>query len=60
MEQQYKVIWEIDIWASTAESAAKQALCIQRSYDSIATVFTVVDEFDREVEIDLGRHGFVD
>lgn len=38
---EYRVIWEIDIEAETAEDAARQALEIQRNPESIATVFGV-------------------
>lgn len=39
----YRVIWAIDIEASSATEAAEQALAIQRNRDSIATVFDVFD-----------------
>lgn len=37
----YHVTWEIDIWASTAEVAACDALSIQRDPTSMATIFDV-------------------
>lgn len=37
----FKVSWEIDIEAGTAEQAARQALAIQRDPESTATVFEV-------------------
>lgn len=38
---QFRVQWNIDIEAGTAEQAAAQALAIQRDPDSTATVFDV-------------------
>lgn len=40
-EHQFRVGWEIDIYAESAEHAARKALAIQRSPASIATVFNV-------------------
>jgi len=61
VKQHYVVKWEIDVFdCDTPESAAEQALKIQRQDDSIATVFKVIDEFNREVTVDLGHHGFLD
>lgn len=37
----WKVMWEIEVDADSAEHAAQRALNIQRDGDSIATVFTV-------------------
>ncbi len=37
----YRVKWEIDIEADTAQEAAQQALDIQRDAESTATVFHV-------------------
>jgi len=54
----YRVAWEIDIEATTAEEAAEQALRIHRNSDSIATVFTVTDDFNREVTVDLSHRSF--
>jgi len=42
--KEYKVIWEIDLWAENPEDAAKKALAVQRDPDSLATVFTVGNE----------------
>lgn len=53
MEQFYEVHWHVQVPANTAEEAATQALIIQRDKDSTATVFIVVDEFNREVTVDL-------
>jgi len=60
MSQLYRVKWEIDIEDTTSEGAAEQALRIQRDHDSIATVFTVTDEFNREVTVDLSQRSFED
>jgi hypothetical protein len=49
----YRVTWEIDIEADSALEAAEEALEIQRRPDSIATVFTVRDETDQLVIVDL-------
>jgi hypothetical protein len=38
---QFRVSWEIDIEAGTAEQAARQALAIQRDPESTATIFEV-------------------
>jgi hypothetical protein len=53
----YRVMWSIDIEADTPESAAEQALTMQRDPESTATVFAIIDEFNRETTVDLGhRH----
>lgn len=55
----FRVMWNIDTNAETAEEAAKYALTVQRDKTSIATIFTVeeYDQHSREVlstqEIDL-------
>ena len=50
----YRVSWEIDIEADSAEAAAREALAIQRKPDSIATVFEVKAEGESEsVSVDL-------
>lgn len=43
MEKHFRVSWEIDIWAETAEQAAEKALEIQRDPESTATVFECND-----------------
>jgi len=40
----YYVSWDIQVDADSPEDAALQALGIQQDHESIATVFTVVDE----------------
>ena len=40
----YYITWDIQIEADSPEDAAREALEIQRNPESIATVFTVVDE----------------
>jgi len=50
----YRVVWEMDMDAATPEEAAEKALRVHRKVDSIATVFKVTDEFNREVIVDLG------
>lgn len=37
----YRVVWEIDIWASTPRKAAEEALKMQRDPNGTATVFDV-------------------
>ena len=51
---QYRIVWEIDLDAESAEDAALQALEIQRDPASIATCFIVIDENGTRQEIDLG------
>ncbi len=54
MEKLYLVTWEIDLYASSPEEAARKALSIQRDTASIATVFMVQEEDTPEaVKIDL-------
>lgn len=50
---EYRVIWEIDIKADSAEGAAREALKIQRDPDSIATVFDVTSEDGETRRVDL-------
>lgn len=40
-DNEYKIVWEIDVIASSPEDAAKQALAIQRDPESHALVFHV-------------------
>jgi len=49
----YRVTWEIDIEAKTAEEAAQKALAVQRDAESIATVFTVANTAETKV-VDMG------
>lgn len=52
----YRVVWEIDIEAESAEGAARRALEIHRDPTSVATVFTVapMDALIAPEEIDIG------
>ena len=43
-QKEYLVTWQIEIYADSAEEAAREALEIQRDQESIANVFTVSDE----------------
>lgn len=52
-EKEYRVIWEIDIVASSPIEAAKQALEIQRNPESLATVFAIFDEDGDFHRVDL-------
>lgn len=54
MLNHYRVTWEIDVDALSAEQAAYIARAMQLMGDSWATVFTVRDEVTGEVtEVDL-------
>lgn len=46
-ERQYRVVWQIDLYAKTPEEAAEEALRIQRDPDSLATVFNVTEDRGR-------------
>lgn len=50
---QYRVLWEIDVQAGSAEEAAQAALAIQRDPDSTAVVFDVFTETTGPTRIDL-------
>lgn len=52
-EKEYRVVWEIDIVASSPREAAKQALEIQRDPESLATVFDILDEDGDSHRVDL-------
>lgn len=47
-DAQYRVVWEIDVWAKSPRDAAEQARVIQLDPASIATYFHV---FDGEGEV---------
>lgn len=52
--KQYRVTWTIDVWAESANEAARQARDAQMRYDTWATVFDVQDtETGEQVQIDL-------
>lgn len=48
----YRVIWEIDLDADSAEEAAEKALEIQRDIHSTATSFTVVSMSNNDFSTD--------
>ena len=54
----YRVVWTIDLDATSPEVAAEMARDIQRDPASIATVFEVFEECDNDrangVRVDLG------
>lgn len=52
----YRVMWEIDIEATSPEDAAQQARAIQLDPESIATIFLVSGE-GAEEEIDTADIG---
>lgn len=39
--QEYRVVWEIDVYATSAKEAAERSLQIQRDQSALATVFDV-------------------
>jgi len=49
----YRVVWEIDIEASTPQEAAEKAISIHRDPESSATVFLVEDACGKSVQVDL-------
>jgi hypothetical protein len=51
--KQFRVLWEIDIYADTAKEAAEKALEIQRDANSMATFFEVHDGEGHIKGIDL-------
>lgn len=51
--KEYHIIWEIDVYANSAEEAAKAARAIQERHDTMATVFDVIDESGESERIDL-------
>jgi hypothetical protein len=50
-----RVTWQIDLPAATPVEAARKALAIQRSPESLATVFTVRLADGTEVTVDLAE-----
>lgn len=52
-EHQYRLVWEIDICATSPKAAAKKALKYQRDPDSTATVFDVFNEKGKVTRVDL-------
>lgn len=54
-EKQYHVVWEIDVYATSAKEAAQKARILQARPDTSATIYEV-KEFDSKkdaVTIDL-------
>ncbi|MEU9064976.1 hypothetical protein AB0D13_40650 [Streptomyces sp. NPDC048430] len=51
--QEYTVTWSIDLDADDPVHAARLALAIQRNPASWATVFTVQDDAQQTVTVDL-------
>ena len=52
-QHDYHVTWEIDITASSPQSAARQARAHVKRRGSIATVYTVHREGKEPVKVDL-------
>ena len=52
----YTVKWVIGIDANNPLEAAKEALRIQRDYDSLATCFQVYDNYWNRTDIDLSEY----
>jgi len=50
-----RVIWEIDVDVKGLKEAAEKAQEIMRDIQSIATIFTVIDEKGKKHEIDLNN-----
>ena len=53
MNREYIVQWEINLYAHSAEDAARKALAIHHDSESLATVFDVTDETGETIRIDL-------
>jgi hypothetical protein len=49
---EYRVIWEIDIEADSAQEAAEQALIIQQNPESEAKHFTVITQVPNDICVD--------
>jgi hypothetical protein len=49
----YRVVWEIDVEAESAEDAARQALEIQRDPESTGIIFDVYAEDGYNTIVDL-------
>ena len=50
---EYRVTWQIDIDAENPKAAAEQGHKIMLDPDSLATVFEVYDENEKETVVDL-------
>lgn len=51
MTEEYRVSWDIDIWAASPEEAASKALDIMRNPESTATHFVVSSENKEPITI---------
>lgn len=51
--KEYRVTWEIDLWARSPKDAAQTALDIMRDPESTATVFNVTNAQGYTVSVDL-------
>lgn len=51
--QEYRVVWEIDIPATSPEEAARQARTYQRDEKAIVGVFEVYDQEGKAHKVDL-------
>lgn len=50
---EYRVCWEIDIWAASPREAAEEAKRIQQDAFSSATVFDVINAAGEKRTVDL-------
>lgn len=51
-QKEYRVLWAIDLSATSMADAARQALGIQRDPESTATAFVVTDDFhSRQIDV---------
>jgi hypothetical protein len=64
--KEYRVVWEIELYATSPRNAARQALEIHRDPESTATVFDVYQlkpmpknilTANEPVHVDLGNYG---
>lgn len=51
--REYRVTWEMNLYASSAREAAKEALKIQRDLGSLAVVFDIWDDKGKFSRVDL-------
>jgi hypothetical protein len=52
-EKEYKVKWEIEVYADSPEEAAEKAFNIRTKQDTTATVYNVTDPDGNMIEVDL-------
>ena len=55
MQTRHRVVWEIDIYATTPQEAAKEAWETMQRSDSIATYFEVYDQDGVKHCVDLNE-----